>query len=157
MNVVGLQELVLLSYCSLLAESPARFAGSREYIRCHSARPTEPYSVTNKGLRLELFLSSSEEPMISEEFLISEDGNSSDRAVVAVLDCYFGISPLSRIGIYLTRTSDVTNQYVRTRPWNIKEYPPGKTPTGKWSTIYVKQRHRFQLPKAWGVIILEVS
>jgi hypothetical protein len=97
------------------------------------------------------FLSSSEEP------LISEDGNSSDRAVVAVLDCYFGISPLSRTGIYLARTSDAANQYVRTRPWNIKEYPPGKTPTGKWSTIYVKQRHRFQLPEAWGVIIPEVS
>jgi hypothetical protein len=74
-----------------------------------------------------------------------------------VLDCYFGISPLSRIGIYLARKSDTANQYVRTRPWNIKEYPPGKTPTGKWSTIYVKQRHPFQLPKTWGDIIPEAS
>lgn len=67
--------------CSILAEPPAQFANNSDCIRCYNSRPTEPYSITNKGLQLELSLSS------SEERLISEDGEISDRAAVALLEC----------------------------------------------------------------------
>jgi hypothetical protein len=118
--------------------SLAQFAGSDDYARCPSSRPTAPYSITNKGLRIEILLCHSEEV------------ESSRPNFLTVLECQVGESYLSRLAIYLRRISAEEDQYARIRPWDIEHYPPGMTPAGTWKTIYVRQKCNFQTPFSYS-------
>jgi hypothetical protein len=76
---------------------------------------------------------------------------------LAVLECQLGMSQFSRLGIYLIKSSEGDNRYVRIRPWVVEHIPAGVSPNGMLQTIYIRQRYQMQSPKPiWGVIIPEI-
>lgn len=91
-----------LSLRGLLATSPSMFAGCHDILAYQDWAPRQPYSMTNRGLRIEL-------PIIRR----GED------EYVAALDCP---SPpqyedTSFLAIFLRRLSTVDEQYARVSKW----------------------------------------
>ncbi|KAM3432243.1 hypothetical protein MY4824_006677 [Beauveria thailandica] len=111
----------------LLARSPADFAGCADLVEPHQRWNRQPYSMTNRGLSLEM-------PMVPwgpETFL-------------AALDCENATQQDSRVGIYLRMLSE-PGQYARVRFSDgggeskaLQAFAQGLAPT--FRKIYVRQR-----------------
>jgi hypothetical protein len=104
----------------ILAPSPAAFAMSAKIVPFPSAPNRQPYTMTNKGLRIDLRL-------LEER---------REYAPVALLDCHYEDDFSGGIGIVLKRTSN-TSVYTRLsmgfpRTWSTEE-----TEDAKERTIYV--------------------
>ncbi|OAA72168.1 Heterokaryon incompatibility [Cordyceps fumosorosea ARSEF 2679] len=118
----------------LLAHSPADFAGCADVVVARQRWNHQPYSVTNRGLALEMPVV----PWGPETFL-------------AALDCEnYGSAQDPRVGIYL-RMLPEEGQYARVRLDNendddagresraLQGFPRGLTQTVKYRKIYVRQ------------------
>ncbi|KAF9889966.1 hypothetical protein FE257_006840 [Aspergillus nanangensis] len=104
----------------LLAPSPSRFAGCANILPYQDWEPRQPYTMTNRGLQIELPLTRIQ-----------------DDIYVAALDCP---SPpdyknFSFIAIFLRRLSDVDAQYARVKVGTLAEVRERSKP----QTIYVRQ------------------
>lgn len=104
----------------LLATSPSKFAGCHHILPYQDWAPRQPYSMTNRGLRIEL-------PIIRRE----------KDEYVAVLDCP---SPpeyedTSFLAFFLKRLSTVDGQYTRVKVDRLAEVHE----QGPMQTIYVRQ------------------
>ncbi|KGQ07306.1 Vegetative incompatibility protein HET-E-1 [Beauveria bassiana D1-5] len=112
----------------LLAHSPADFAGCADLVEPRQRWNHQPYSMTNRGLSLEM-------PMVPwgpETFL-------------AALDCENAGQQDSRVGIYLRMLSQ-QGQYARVRFSDdggvskaLQVFAQGLAPTVKYRKIYVRQ------------------
>ena len=109
-----------ISLRGLLATSPLKFAGCHNIFPYQDWAPRQPYSMTNRGLRIEL-------PIIRRG--VDE--------YVAALDCpsppQYGDS--SFLAIFLKRLSTVDEQYARTKVGTLAEVHE----RGPMQTIYVRQ------------------
>lgn len=118
-----------LELCGLLAESPRWFQDSRSYHSFPTA-PTEssiPWSVTNKGLHINLCLQQS--PRKPEEFN-------------GILDCFFRTPEGVRSPV-ITLRKLWGDQYARVYPGTFKL---AATRPNRRETIYVRQRQRWSPP-----------
>lgn len=119
-----------LSLRGLLATSPSMFAGCHDILAYQDWAPRQPYSMTNRGLRIEL-------PIIQR----GED------EYVAALDCP---SPpryedTSFLAIFLRRLSTVDEQYARVKVDRLAEVHE----RGPMQTIYVRQK--IAIPDLGGI------
>lgn len=125
-------------YHGLLATSPTDFARSGTIKPYHDSKISKPFSMTNKGLCIDLPL------------------NSDNKYLIALLDCivldYQGPLPKKRrLGIYLKRVSRDSDQYTRVEPQTLCECPPH----GRMATLYVRQLGSNSGPKT--IIPLHIS
>lgn len=89
----------------VLATSPAAFANCRDFIPCDVGMPTPPFQITNKGLRIEM-------PVSSDSFSYGRYG---------LLQCRTKQDPTTMIAIPLDNSRN--NLYVRSkRPLSILSY-----------------------------------
>ncbi len=121
----------------MLAKKPKHFEQSGNIMPYREWEDSAPFSISNKGLRIELHLS----PFGQDLF-------------VAALECLVPPHYEEFLGIYLRRALTGTHQYVRVRAQTL-----GGIPTrGSITTLYVRQRvdlrplniyplHAFQLRK----------
>ncbi|EJP64401.1 HET domain-containing protein [Beauveria bassiana ARSEF 2860] len=112
----------------LLARSPADFAGCADLVEPRQRWNHQPYSMTNRGLSLEMPVV----PWGPETFL-------------AALDCENAGQQDSRVGIYLRMLSE-QGQYARVRFSDdggeskaLQVFAQGLAPTVKYRKIYVRQ------------------
>ncbi|MCJ1458501.1 hypothetical protein MMC28_008874 [Mycoblastus sanguinarius] len=122
----------------LLAKSPAEFVNSGNIISYRDSGASSPFSISNKGLRIELHLSPYEEDLY-----------------VAALDCPAPPDYEGFLGIYLKHVSTGNHQYARVKPQALCKI----TARGSIETVYVRQSvlnsgpqdvyplHAFQLRK----------
>lgn len=102
----------------LMATSPANFAGCSDIIPYQDWAPREPYSMTNRGLRIAL-------PLIPTK----------DGLYVAFLDCPSPPRYIGFLGVFLKRLSEVDAQYARVKVGTLAQVQePGPT-----SAIYIRQ------------------
>jgi hypothetical protein len=125
-------------YHGLLAKSPADFISSGNNIPYRDWEARTPFSMSSKGLCIDLHLSRCEEDIY-----------------VAALDCPAPPDYEGYLGIYLKRISTGDHQYTRLKPWSLCKL----SVRGNIETIYVRQtilvpglqdvypRHVFQLRK----------
>lgn len=106
------------SYHGLLAESPNHFACSGEIVPCRDGEPSTPFSLSNKGLCIDLYLSHHEGDMF-----------------VAALSCPAPPDYEGYVGIYLKRISAKDHQYARVQPQRLCKL----SVRGDIQTIYVRQ------------------
>lgn len=126
------------SHCGLLANSPDKFRNSANIMPYRGWEPTSPYSISNKGLRIELHLSP-----------YGED------VYVAALECPVPPDYEGFLGIYLRRVSTQDHHYTRVKPQTLCKL----SARGRIETVYVRQSrprsgpqdiypvHAFQLRK----------
>lgn len=100
----------------LLARSPAHFVNSGNVMPYREWETSAPFSISNKGLRIELHLSPYEEGLY-----------------VAALDCPVPPDYEGFIGIYLKRVSTGADQYVRVKVHDLCKI----TARGSIETVYV--------------------
>jgi hypothetical protein len=117
----------LTEYRGLLAESPAAFSKSSNIVRSGLKLGRAPYSVTNMGLAIELFMT----PWAMETYL-------------AILDCGVDGHSDGRIGIFL-RLLPEKDQYARVRVdyEDVMTFPPELLSEGTYIKVYVRQEWRF--------------
>ena len=101
----------------LLAKSPAHFVNSGNIMPYHSWEPSAPFSISNKGLRIELHLSPYEKDLY-----------------VAALDCPAPPGYERFLGIYLKRVPTGDHQYVRVKPRSLCKI----SARGSIATVYVR-------------------
>ena len=101
----------------LLANSPADFVNSGNIMPYHECEPSAPFSISNKGLRIELHLSPYEKGLY-----------------VAALDCPAPPDYEGFLGIYLKRVSTGDHQYVRVKPQALCQIAA----RGSIETVYVR-------------------
>ncbi len=126
------------SQCGLLANSPDKFRNSANIMPYQGWEPTSPYSISNKGLRIELHLSPCGEDVY-----------------VAALECPVPPDYEGFLGIYLRRVSTQDHNYTRVNPQTLCKL----SARGSIETVYVRQSvpsfgpqdiypvHAFQLRK----------
>lgn len=126
------------SHCGLLANSPDKFRNSANIMPYQGWEPTSPYSISNKGLRIELHLSP-----------YGED------VYVAALECPVPPDYEGFLGIYLRRVSTQNHDYSRVNPQTLCKL----SARGSIETVHVRQSvasfrpqdiypvHAFQLRK----------
>lgn len=126
------------SHCGLLANSPDKFRNSANIMPYQGWEPTSPYSISNKGLRIELHLS----PYGEEVY-------------VAALECPVPPDYEGFLGIYLRRVSTQNHDYTRVNPQTLCKL----SARGSIETVHVRQSvpsfrpqdiypvHAFQLRK----------
>lgn len=126
------------SHCGLLANSPDKFRNSANIMPYQGWEPTSPYSISNKGLRIELHLSP-----------YGED------VYVAALECPVPPDYEGFLGIYLRRVSTQNHDYSRVNPQTLCKL----NARGSIETVHVRQSvasfrpqdiypvHAFQLRK----------
>ncbi|KAL4892131.1 heterokaryon incompatibility protein-domain-containing protein [Aspergillus ambiguus] len=114
----------------LLAPSPSVFAGCANILPYQDWEPRQPYTMTNRGLQIELPLTRIE-----------------DNMYVAALDCPSppNYENFSFLAIFLRRLSDVDAQYARVKVGTLAKVHERSKP----QTIYVRQVH-FS-PEIYGV------
>jgi hypothetical protein len=127
------------TYSGLLASSPKHFSDSRITSLGVWAR-TEPYSITNKGLKVQLYLEPTGQPGV----------------YIASLDCSKSDQQGAAIRIYLKRVSGLdtewsqsyTAQFARIQcadpRWKLPDMSQRK---GKYRTIYVRQDQDLEFHK----------
>lgn len=101
----------------LLAKSPADFINSGSIMPYHEWEPSAPFSISNKGLRIELRLTPLGEGLY-----------------VAALDCPSPPTYEGFLGIYLKRVSTGNHQYVRVKPQALCKVDV----RGNLETLYVR-------------------
>lgn len=126
------------SHCGLFANSPDKFRNSANIMPYQGWEPTSPYSISNKGLRIELHLSP-----------YGED------VYVAALECPVPPDYEGFLGIYLRRLSTQNHDYTRVNPQTLCKL----SARGRIETVHVRQSvpsfrpqdiypvHAFQLRK----------
>lgn len=126
------------SHCGLLANSPDKFRNSANIMPYQGWEPTSPYSISNKGLRIDLHLSPYREDVY-----------------VAALECPVPPDYEGFLGIYLRRVSTQDHEYTRVNPQTLCKL----SARGSIETVYVRQSvpsfgtldiypvHAFQLRK----------
>lgn len=126
------------SHHGLLAKSPAYFVNSGNIMPYRDWELSAPFSISNKGLRIELHLSPYEEDIY-----------------VAALDCPAPPDYEGFLGIYLKRVSTGDHQYTRVKPQTLCKLAA----RGSIETVYVRKSvlspgpqdiyplHAFQLRK----------
>ena len=126
------------SYHGLLAKSPTDFVNSGNIIPYRDWEPRTPFTISNKGLCIDLHLIRSEEDIY-----------------VAALDCPAPPDYEGFLGIYLKRLSTGDHQYARVKPQTLCIL----SGRGSIETVYVRQsimvpgprdvypQHTFQLRK----------
>jgi hypothetical protein len=100
-----------------LADSPARFTKSADIVPLPSTAERQPYTMTNKGLRIEVDLTNDNPP-------------------VAILECHYDNDLSGLIGIPLVATG-VPSVYMR-GPGDVSLYRPHR---GHLKTIYIVEHH----------------
>jgi hypothetical protein len=121
-------------YIGLLANSPEPFAKSGHFSSLGIWSKSDAFSMTNKGLRVELFLV----PYIEGEGIYR-----------ASLDCFVGSSIDRSPGIYLKRVSGSGNswntssatQFARIQGNKLDVLEADEKASGKYRTVYVRQNH----------------
>ena len=106
------------SYHGLLAKSPVQFVNSSKIVPYRDWEPSAPFSISNKGLRIELHLSPYEKDLY-----------------VAALECPAPPDYEGFLGIYLTRISTESHQYARVKPQALCKIAV----RGSLETVYVRQ------------------
>ncbi|MCJ1361134.1 hypothetical protein MMC16_000231 [Acarospora aff. strigata] len=106
------------SHHGLLAKSPADFANSGNIMPYRDSEVSAPFSISNKGLRIELHLSRYEEDIY-----------------VAALDCPAPPEYEGFLGIYLKRVSTGDHQYARVKPQALCKLAV----RGTIETVYVRK------------------
>lgn len=119
------------SHYGLLANSPKNFANSANFMPYRGWEPTAPYSISNKGLRIELHLSPHGEDLF-----------------VAALECPVPPEYEGFLGIYLKRVSTEDHQYARVKPQTLCKLRA----RGGIETVYVRQ----SMPKHGPQVIYPV-
>ncbi|KAF2191953.1 HET-domain-containing protein [Zopfia rhizophila CBS 207.26] len=114
-----------MSCQGLLATSPTPFIDGGNTISCPDWNATTPYSMTNKGLHIELSLRPHD--IIKDIFL-------------ATLDCKLGQQSSIRLAIYLKCLSAAGNQFCRVKPYALEEFDCKSRNPGIPRIIYVRQR-----------------
>lgn len=127
------------SHCGLLANSPDKFRNPANIMPYRGWEPTSPYSINNKGLRIELHL--------------SPDG---EDVYIAALECPVPPDYEGFLSIYLRRVSTQDHHYTRVKPQTLCKL----SARGRIETVYVRQSvprfgpqdiypvHAFQLRKS---------
>jgi hypothetical protein len=114
-----------LSYHRLLASSPAQFERTSDFKPYRDWKSSSPYSLTNKGLSIQLFLIPlKDDPKIS----------------VAVLECQSANIFPHRPAVYLKCLLDGGNQFARIKPNEVALVGPLSTSGGKLETIFIRQQ-----------------
>ena len=106
-------------HVGLLATSPTHFVNSGDFIPYSEWGPSDPFSISNKGLRIELHLSPNKE---------ARD------LYVAALYCPVPPDYDQFLGIYLRRVYTSNHQYVRAKPHALCNIPV----RGTKETVYVR-------------------
>lgn len=110
----------------LLADSPKDFANSKDFISYQDWEPRAPYSLTNRGLQINLRMSA-----------MSDDGT-----CCAGLNCPSSMFQQSIyvtfIAVHLKKTSQVDEQYVRIKISSLEAYKV-QSPSDEPKAIYVLQ------------------
>lgn len=106
------------SHCGLLANSPDKFRNSANIMPYRGWEPTSPYSISNKGLRIELHLSPYREDVY-----------------IAALECPIPPDYEGFLGIYLRRVSTQDHHYTRVKPQTLCKL----SARGRIETVYVRQ------------------
>jgi hypothetical protein len=108
----------------LLATSPAEFENAGGIVSYLDWGMTSiPYAMTNKGLRITLDLSMTDEQNVW----------------IATLNCAASASSNITLGIFLKQLSSIGDQYGRVYPKKLLKLADGETPT-KTETIHVRQK-----------------
>ncbi|MCJ1312575.1 hypothetical protein MMC25_006249 [Agyrium rufum] len=112
------------SYHGLLAKHPGLFNSSAQIFPYQEGETREPYSMTNRGLRIELHLA------------LVQEGT---QIYAAALDCPtpLRLENLQYLTIILKKLSGVSNQYARVQAMHLGQI--GHEKRGKLETIYVRQ------------------
>lgn len=106
------------SYHGLLAKHPGNFAESGNFVPYRDWEPRTPFSMSNRGLRIDLHLS----PLGRDVY-------------IAALDCPASLRYEGFLGIYLKRISAGDHQYARVRPTEFCQIAS----RGIIETVYVRQ------------------
>jgi hypothetical protein len=118
-----------LRFRGLLAESPSEFAGSRDFIPFRVSNISVPYSMTNKGLRVELGIVSRADTSLDKAFLECRVvGNSGANKVT------------NHVCIYLERLSLEGDQFARLLPHHLDTTQKLPTSGAKRQIVYVRQK-----------------
>ncbi|MCJ1326852.1 hypothetical protein MMC10_003518 [Thelotrema lepadinum] len=121
------------SYHGLLAKSPHKFIRSGQFIPYRGWEPRPPYLMTNRGLQIDMFLSSGA-------------GN----LFVGCLNCPVPskYEDSTFVGLYLKKIAESDNQYARVNVGLMKEMNPLiMIPLTKMQRIYVPQSFPTQRPE----------
>jgi len=120
-----------------LADSPANFAQSGNIIPLPSDANKHPYTMTNKGLRIE--------PLII---------GASSQAPVAILDCHYDNDFSGVLGIKL-RATDVPSIYMRMPGQELKLCRASQVKAAQLQTIYLAKNHPLKhTPRSYETCIL---
>lgn len=109
-----------------LADSPARFAQSGDIIPLPNNAEREPYTMTNKGLRIEVLLS----------------GTTHSRMPIAILNCRHDNDFSGLLGIYLKATSSPpTSTYMRAPGKELALCRPSQVDSAHTETIHLIKKY----------------
>jgi Heterokaryon incompatibility protein (HET) len=123
----------------VLAESPAAFKGSENIVPIRSIAGRRPYSMTNRGLRIEL-------PLLMPE--------STNFAVypIAMLDCQFENDFSGSLGIALRSTSN-SSEFTRQGGCGVRKYSPVQTENAPVRIIYIGKNLKVHQPETLCCIV----
>jgi hypothetical protein len=114
-----------LSHRGLLASSPIQFKHSGDFRPYRDWDISSPYSLTNLGLSIQLFIiPSQDDPEI----------------LIATLNCQCGGDFARQPAIYLECISNKGSQFARIKPNEIAMMKPGSKSKGELKTIYIRQK-----------------
>jgi len=128
----------------LLARSPNDFAESRNIFPLGVLSKSGPFTMTNSGLHVSLFLIPCDE---------------TNRIYRACLDCQSDAFPYSPV-IYLRKLTDYRSQYVRIWPDTLDKIGSSAKSGGKYTSVYVTQEDSqlfHQLGKLRGLILFSIE
>jgi hypothetical protein len=109
-------------YLGLLGRKPVSFARSGKFVQSKSLA-VSPFSVTNKGIHLQLPIMPTPSP----------------RICLAILDCHALNDPAKQLGIYIERQSEKGDVCKRVRGSEIGKAKKLHVPKFKQENIFVKQ------------------
>ncbi|PMD39310.1 HET-domain-containing protein [Hyaloscypha variabilis F] len=117
-----------IGYQGVLATHPSSFAGSADIVPYPSDPDRQPFSMTNRGLRIEL-------PVLEQGKIPGDDN------VVGLLGCHYENDFSGVIGVFLQKTA---NRSIFTR-WipGLAKYTTEEANQAKVRTIYIKKMRTF--------------
>ena len=123
----------------ILADSPAAFEGSGNIVPIRGIAGRQPYSMTNKGLRIELPL-------------LIPDGTKLPDYPVAMLDCQFENDFSGSLGIALRKTSN-SSEFRREAGCGLRKYSPTQTESAPVRIIYIGKNLKVHQPETLCCIV----
>jgi hypothetical protein len=123
-----------------LAQSPAQFVRSGSFVPHGIRRPCDSFSMTNRGLQIELFLSPvPEQDQVWKCYLACASGSDHHQVQYIFLRCLFGDSSQTVL----------LPQYQRIRPHILRVGDPETDPEGQYEKVHFVRNVQMDMQSLW--------